>query len=53
MMKLGEEVGNILRKCVIRLAREKGANPEMGGIQKGQGPSQQKEQFPVICREIK
>lgn len=35
-MKDREEAGNIVRKCVIRFAREKEADLEMGGTQKGQ-----------------
>lgn len=44
MMKDGEEAGNTVRKCVIRFARETGADLEMGGTQKGQeGTSEHKE----------
>ena len=44
MTKDGEEAGNIIRKCVIRFAREKGADVEMRGTQKGkEGTSEQKE----------
>lgn len=44
MTKDGEEAGNTVRKCVIRFARETGADLEMGGTQKGQeGTSEHKE----------
>lgn len=53
MMRCREEAGDILRKCVVRFAGEKGANLETGAIQKGQGISEQKENFPVLGRESK
>lgn len=47
----GEEAGNVLRKCVPRFAREKGADLKMGGLQSGRYFTT--ENSPVICREIK
>lgn len=45
--------GNVLRRCVTGFAGEKGADLEKGGIQKGQGASEQKGTSPVTCRGIK
>lgn len=51
MVKDGEEAGNIMRKCVIRFAREKGVDLEMGGTQKGQeGTSEHKESSGALQR---
>lgn len=51
MTKQGEEAGNVLRKCVPRFPREKGADLKMGGLPSGRRFTT--ENSPVICREIK
>lgn len=51
MVKDEEEAANIMRKCVVRFAREKGADLEMGAPKRGRRALLSTKNLPVLCRD--